>query len=218
VDKVAAERRIGPMTLVRVDKNNVAAEGGIIGAITLKFRYEGQFIELTHSSARETIEGVEVPTWIFQRRYGVGGPDMSVMVELRDGSPQLTELSFNSPPGQGEIRQKHLRAVDLDRLATDLYASAIAASGPDATPGEYERAVRIAANFIERQRLPRDYRVITDDLLKKVAEVYRENIRHAPTKAVAKHFGVKDRMASTYVDRARKAAYLPPTKQGQKKA
>lgn len=31
------------------------------------------------------------------------------------------------------------------------------------------------------------------------------------------HFGVKLRMASTYVDRARKAGYLPETKQGQKK-
>jgi hypothetical protein len=37
-------------------------------------------------------------------------------------------------------------------------------------------------------------------------------------KAVARAFGVKGRMASTYVDRARKAGHLPPTKQGQKKA
>ena len=91
-------------------------------------------------------------------------------------------------------------------------------SGRDATLDDYERAARIASKFIERQRLPRDYRVINDELLKKVAEVYRDNIHRAPTKAVAKHFGVKDRMASTYVDRARKAGYLPPTKQGQKKA
>lgn len=76
----------------------------------------------------------------------------------------------------------------------------------------------MAEKFVERQRRPRKYRVITDDFLKKVAEVYRENIDRAPTKAVARTFNVKDRMASTYVDRARKKGYLPPTKQGQKKA
>jgi len=59
----------------------------MIGAIALKFRHAGQVIELTHSSEKATIDGVKVPKWIFQRRYGVGGPDMSVMVELRDGSP-----------------------------------------------------------------------------------------------------------------------------------
>jgi hypothetical protein len=83
---------------------------------------------------------------------------------------------------------------------------------------EAEKARRVAEKFIERQRLPRERRVITDSLLKLVAEVYRENIRGGPTKAVGKHFGVGDRMASTYVDRARRKGYLPPTKQGKKKA
>ena len=60
--------------------------------------------------------------------------------------------------------------------------------------------------------------MLNDDVLRKVAEVYRKNFEHAPTKAVAKHFALKDRMASTYVDTARKAGYLPPTKQGKKQA
>jgi hypothetical protein len=81
-----------------------------------------------------------------------------------------------------------------------------------------ERARRVAAKFTERQRLPRERRMITDSHLRLVAEVYRENLRSGPTKAVGKHFGVANRMASTYVDKARKAGYLPPTKQGQKKA
>ena len=143
---------------------------------------------------------------------------MFVKVAVRDGSPEVVELCFTSQPGQSEVRQKHLRAVDLDRLATDLYAVEVTDADYRADPNEYGVAQRIAQKFIERQRLPRDYRVITKDLLKKVAEVYRDNIHRAPTKAVAKHFAVKDRMASTYVDRARKAGYLPPTKQGQKKA
>jgi hypothetical protein len=206
--------------LLVLDADKLAAEGGgsRIGPITLKFRHGGQVIELTHSIRRATIDGVKVPTWISQRRYGVGGPDMTVVVELRDGSPQLTELTFSSPPGQGEVRQKDLRAVDLDRLATDLYASAVAVSLRGEESDENEQAMRIATKFIERQRLPRDYRVITDDFLKEVAKVYRRNFGRAPTNAVAKAFGVKQRMASTYVDRARKAGHLPRTKQGQKKA
>ena len=62
------------------------------------------------------------------------------------------------------------------------------------------------------------HRVLNHHVLRLVAEIYRANIKHAPTKAVAKHFGLKDRMASTYVDRARKAGHLPPTKQGRKQA
>jgi hypothetical protein len=54
--------------------------------------------------------------------------------------------------------------------------------------------------------------------LESVADVCRRNIHRAPTQAVARTFGVKPRMASTYVDRARQANYLPPTKQGKKKA
>lgn len=76
----------------------------------------------------------------------------------------------------------------------------------------------MAQTFIERQRRPRERRVITDNFLKSVAEVYRANIDRAPTKAVAKTFNVEDRMASTYVQLARRAGHLPPTKQGQKKA
>lgn len=79
-------------------------------------------------------------------------------------------------------------------------------------------ARRMAQTFMERQRRPREHRVITDSFLKLVAEVYRANFDRAPTKAVAKKFNVRDRMASTYVQRARRTGYLPPTKQGQKKA
>lgn len=79
-------------------------------------------------------------------------------------------------------------------------------------------AESMAQKFVDQQRRPRERRVITPSFLKSVAEVYQANIRHAPTKAVGKYFNVEGRMASTYVDKARKAGYLPPTKRGQKKA
>lgn len=61
-------------------------------------------------------------------------------------------------------------------------------------------------------------RVISGELLRRVAQVYRANIDHAPTRAVAETFGVKPRMASGYVQRARAAGYLPKTTQGKKQA
>jgi hypothetical protein len=203
-----------------MDENSVELRisAGETGETTVRFWYEGQLIEWTRSHGYETIGGVKVAAWVSQRRYGRGGPDMFVKVAVRDGSPEVVELCFTSQPGQSEVRQKHLRAVDVGRLATDLYTYEVTEADADDSPWDYARAERTAEKFIERQRLPRDYRVITDDVLRKVAEVYRQNIGHAPTKAVAKAFGVRDRMASTYVDRARQAGHLPPTKQGQKKA
>ena len=61
-------------------------------------------------------------------------------------------------------------------------------------------------------------RKILTDLLRQVADVYRANIDHAPTEAVARTFGVRSRMASGYVQRARERGCLPPTKQGKKQA
>jgi hypothetical protein len=192
----------------------------VIGPIRLVMKHKGRQVEWSFSSKEETFDGVEIPTWIEQRQLGGSGPDIFIRVELRDGSPRVVELSFTSDRHQNEVQQKHLRQVDVDRLATDLLAFWIAGqfTEAEASRDEYERAERVAIKFLERQRLPREYRVIDDDFLRSVGEVYRQNISHAPTKAVAKAFGVKNRMASTYVDRARKAGHLPPTKQGQKKA
>ena len=192
----------------------------VIGPVRLKMKHQGRTVEWSFSTKKEIVDGVEIPTWISQRQLGGSGPDVFVRIELRGGSPQVVQLSFTSERHQNEVQQKHLRSVDVDRLATDLLATWIAGqfTEPEASEGEYEDAELVAIKFLEHQRLPREYRVITNDFLRSVGEVYRKNISHAPTKAVARAFGVKDRMASTYVDRARKKGYLPPTTQGQKKA
>lgn len=190
----------------------------MIGNPVLVFRYRGQLIDWEFSPEMVDMNGVQVPTWAKERRHGVDGPDLVVKVAVRGGSPEVVELGFQSKPGQSEVRQKHLRALDVDRLASDLYAIFVAEFSEGPSRDDEQRAMRVAEKFVERQRLPRDYRVLNDEVLRQVAEVYRANVSHAPTKAVAKHFSVRDRMASTYVDRARKAGYLPPTKQGQKKA
>lgn len=124
---------------------------------------------------------MEIPTWISQRQLGGSGPDTFIRVKLRDGSPRAVHLSFTSDRHQNEVQQKHLRSVDVDRLATDLLAYWIIGqfTEPEASRGEYERAELVAIKFLENQRLPYEHRVITDDFLKEVAEVYRKNISSA---------------------------------------
>lgn len=185
---------------------------------TVKFRHEGQLIEWTRSHAKAVVGGVEVSEWVSQRRQGRGGPDMFIKAAVRDGSPQVVELSFTSRPGQSEVRPKHLRDIDLEQLAKDLYGFEVIEADLDDGGAVWEKAGRAADKFIERQRLPRDYRRIDDALLREVAAVYRANFSSAPTQAVAKHFGVKDRMAATYVKKARDKKFLPQTKRGKKQA
>lgn len=222
----------------------------IIGPITVEFRQQGHRVVMSTSGDQETVkrvaddtellENVEVPRSIELTTSGGADPDMYVRVELRDGSPVLTELTWKSGPHQREIRQKHLRQTDVAKLVTDLVVSTISQERGISTAAlreklladdvdvdvetvqELKRLKRqgqdAARRFVERQRLPRERRVMTDEFLRKVAEVYRENIDGAPTKAVGETFGVQPRMASKYVDRARQKGFLPPTVRGQKKA
>jgi hypothetical protein len=204
-----------------------------IGPIQVHFQQEGHRVVMTTSGDTDTIKRIsddkevlesrEVPTWIEMTTSGGPDPDMHVRVELRDGSPVATELSWKSMPGQSEIRMKHLRQTDITKLVTDLVVSTIwrgevplGEEVPDATA--LRQSKLMAQKFVERQRLPRERRVMTDDFLRSVAQVYRENIDGNPTEAVAKVFNVRPRMASTYVAKARAARLLPRTKQGQKKA
>lgn len=191
----------------------------VIGEIVLEIPYKGYRVVITFS--RETVElrDVQVPKWITEHRHATRGPDRFLKVEVRDGAPELVELSFRSKQGHGEIRDSHVRAEQVNRLAIDLYASSFMDLGDlSGSSEDRERAIAAAKRLVERQKLPREYRDLNDDMLREVAEVYRAHIKDAPTRAVAKHFGVGARMASTYVDKSRKKGLLPPTKQGQKKA
>lgn len=195
----------------------------VIEPIWLQFGWRGGDAQWLFSKERQVVGEVEVPTWLEYRALGGSQPDMQVRIELRDDSPRVVQLSFTAGPEQNEVQQKHLREVRVDQLATDLLAYWIRADFTDPTaprddPHDHKRAEHNAIKFLERQRLPREYRVIDNDFLKRVADVYRKNIRHAPTKAVAEAFNVKNRTASMYVEKARKAGYLPETKQGQKRA
>ena len=200
------------------DSVEIRVNGGDDGDTTLRFFHDGQLIEWTRSHAQDMIGGVKVPAWVSQRRYGKGNPDIYVKVAVREGGPEVVEFSLISQPGQRDIRRKHLRDIDVEKLAAELYGFEVNEAHPDDGSLEFANGQHMARKFVERHRRPRDYRIITDSFLQQVAEVYRANMKGGPTKAVAKHFQVRDSMASKYVSQARQAGYLPKTEQGRKKA
>lgn len=174
----------------------------------------------------------QVPKWIEITTSGGAGPDTKVRIEVRDGSPEVVELSWISRPGQRDIRPKDLRDAKLASLAIDTYTSSGGLPFPGGADGSPPTDAEIAdwakeirrrhiesRNTVERQRAKRENRSISDEMLQMVADVYRANIhKRGPTQEVAKHFGVENRTASTYVTKARKKGFLPETQRGKKQA
>ena len=74
---------------------------------------------------------------------------------------------------------------------------------------------RVIRGFLYDLRAGR--RHVDAELLRQVADVYRANFDRAPAEAVARTFGVKQRMAHEDVRRARERGFLPRTTQGKKK-
>jgi hypothetical protein len=179
-------------------------------------------IHIRVSGEYEIVHDRYLPTWLELTIEGHDGPNLFRRIEVRDGRPELVAMSWWSMPGQREIKQKDLRNLPVASILDEVYPTfvthvdhvnkqVLVAAGD--SPAFYA-----ARKFVDNIRAGPTHRAITPELLKSVAEVYRRNIDRAPTQAVARSFGVKSRMASTYVDRARREGYLPPTKQGKKKA
>jgi hypothetical protein len=185
---------------------------------------------ITKSDDYVMLEDRLVPVWVeFVLSGEPGNPTVSGRIELRERVPQCVALSLTSGDTDREIRQSDLRSIEVNTLVIDLVAALslgverhkddprlIKLRLPVSEPAGFPTTA--ARRVVERQRRSPGLREITPELLQRVADVYRANIDHAPTEAVAKTFGVKSRMASTYVQRARAAGYLPPTKQGKKQA
>lgn len=164
-----------------------------------------------------------MPAWVECDFLGHNEPDRHIRIELRDGVPRLVELTFRAGPGQSEIRQKHLRATELASLVNTIYRQWIFEvrdvwrddPGGIGIPAVGEKQQRILRNLVDDMRTGR--RHVNAELLRQVAQVYRDNFEHAPVEAVARVFGVKPRMAHEYVRRARDRGFLSPTTQGKKK-
>jgi hypothetical protein len=225
-----------------VQSYNIAAMLGAGGFVRVRLGEDenldsGDGVTIRVSSEYEVIGDRYLPTWLELTIDGHDGPNLFRRMEIRDGRPEVVAMSWWSNPGQREIKQRDLRDTSDLRNASvgwlldELYPAFVmrldrdnnrvelaVGSAEMAARGEDPQGFYDARKFVDQLRTGPGNRVITSELLKSVAEIYRRNIDHAPTQAVARAFGVKSRMASTYVDRARRAGYLPPTKQGKKKS
>jgi hypothetical protein len=195
--------------------DDVYARGG--------FESEGEQYKLRVGPYVEAVPDHHMPEWVELEACGFDEPDVCLRIELRDGIPRLVDLRFRAGPNSREVMAKDLRDHDLSGFVETFYGGLVIRvdRGDGKTivrqfldpETQFSRQIH---NFLRQRRSGK--RRITGDFLARVAEVYRNNIDHAPTEAVAKTFGVKHRQATDYVKQARDRGWLPPTKQGRAKA
>lgn len=155
-----------------------------------------------------------MPSFLEATFYGFGEPHTWVRVELRDKVPRIVNIGWQSDEAAREVMPKDVRNFDFNYVINTLYANAV---GDANTPGPYDTEFdKAVTTFLSERRKGR--REINTALCEQVAEVYRNNVDHAPTAAVARTFGVEHRQAVKYVHEARKRKLLPPTSQGRAKA
>lgn len=159
-----------------------------------------------------------VPESIDLELYGdEGSPTTRARIEVRDGRPEIVRVEIVSRAGEPSVRQSDLRAIQVEALVELLagfgvkvpVGTDVIAAGLD--PEQYA----VALGELRQMRGPRK---ITPAFLERVAEVYKANVDDNPTLAVRRTFFVGERMASDYVQRARREGLLPPTTPGRKKA
>ncbi|MEZ5211266.1 hypothetical protein [Gordonia sp. (in: high G+C Gram-positive bacteria)] len=194
-------------------------EAWVVETERYRIRFSSDYEMVTDPSGAER----HMPRWLVCEFFGYDEPNSWARVELRDQVPRLVELGWRAGAESREIKPTDLRGHDLNAIVEDLYATfVISVIDKDKDTklvlhhGGVEEIDPGVRRFLEDRRSPRPR--ITGALLKDVAKVYRANIKHAPTEAVAKTFGVKHRTATNYVKQARDRGLLPPTKQGRAKA
>lgn len=163
-----------------------------------------------------------MPEWVEFTAFGHDQPDFHCRVELRDDVPRVVAFGWRANEGQVEIRQSTVRAIKVSTAVDTVYAPWVGEvrdvwrdkDGQSLRAELGEEQHRVIRGLLDELRNGR--RHVTAAFLRQVAEVYRANFDTAPAEAVARTFGVKQRMAHAYVRRARDRGFLPPTTQGKK--
>lgn len=143
---------------------------------------------------------------------GVDAPAWEVEYAVEAGVPRCIAVTVRANEGGREVQSADLRALRLDDLAEDA-ATNVARRQVQTDAGEVAwvhdlrrfRDVRAEVGAARRgSRL-----AITDELLRTVADVYREHLDDRPTEVVRRHLDLgSDRTARLYVKRARDRGFL----------
>jgi hypothetical protein len=152
-----------------------------------------------------------------------GAPTIRLELEVRNGVPECRQILIEATPDGREVRHLDLRAIQLETLIARVY-SAVTVHRQEAGNGHLwtwkwhapEEAAK-ARREMERARAGRP-RKLSDERIRKAAEVYRTHLGDRPTEAVAAAFSVAHRTAAKYVMEARARGFLPPTTPGKQQA
>jgi hypothetical protein len=135
---------------------------------------------------------------------------VQVILEVQRGKPEMIQFTVT---GVGEpLTATQIHEIPVSRVVTAVVKGLAAIASVDA-PGQSLRAgaslslddfptARNAGRAFARKGVS-----ITDDDLKKVAEIYRSNAT-AKHEAVANYFPVSVRTASRYIKKARERGYI----------
>lgn len=154
--------------------------------------------------------------WEFEGAPGY--PSITAKIEVREGVPELSAFELRSPAGARGLRNIDFAAVNVDVLITNVMAwcgvryveHGAAWQEIDVDPADMIRAAERA-----RRGRPR----MSAAKLEEIAQTYRDaQPTGRPTAAVAARYGVQQRTAESYVQRARRAGLLPPTTPGKARA
>lgn len=152
---------------------------------------------------------------------------MTIRVENTEEGPKVIDLRFRPKLGnRNGITKTMMRKFPLNEMAEVLAAMGVAY--PEVKDGVTiwslghggfeDPEMREKVSLIRKLSAGVTTRDITQDSLREVADIYRDNIAGAPTKAVQARYDVAYRTAASYVTQARQRGFLPPTKRGKKNA
>jgi hypothetical protein len=168
-----------------------------------------------HQPGREHVKvgSVYVPP-IFTAHYAdddAGAPDVALTFEVRSGVPECRDVRVTATEDGHEVRHSGIVGVRIEDALDEAIKNLML--GNRHKPGVVRTTMRESQAARASRRT-----VVTDSLLREVAEIYGASIGHKPTMAVRDHFEVKHRTAALYVQRAREAGLLPQTTPGKAKA
>ncbi len=180
--------------------------GDLLGWVT--WNEVGEFAELG--------EYVVPATFYLRFPNAAGEPSLQLTFAVRDGAPVCTTATLESKVQGRELLSKDFDDVrrNLTSLTEQAFTGVMRVS-EEHFPGPIDDAV---ARRAYRSKRTDTRRKITDELLREVAALYRDNVDSGPWSAIAERFKVSRATVGRYVMLARQAGYLPPTTPGQKRA
>lgn len=145
-----------------------------------------------------------------------GTPNLLLGFEVREGVPQCRRAELRSTEDGREVLASDLRGVRLEDLLEFAVKNVAMTETITQQEGGTVTAIEPVEDDAELSQTLKELRAVrqearrhvTDDVLREVARIYRENIGANPTTAVAQHTGRSHRTAALYVQRAREKGFL----------